>query len=122
MVLPFAKHATLCIRHLLFEASVFSSVEKTTIAIAAHGVTRGIKRHNTNKTLNAVSLGDCATQRLVICQEARSDMNTTTSQQDDGEGISGHPNWCARSAGNGEVIRNTFGVYSVTGYTKVWKR
>lgn len=93
-----------------------------TIAIAAHGVTRGIKRHNTNKTLNAVSLGDCATQRLVFCQEAGSDMNTTTSQQDDGEGISGHPNWCARSAGNGEVIRNTFGVYSVTGYTKVWKR
>lgn len=122
MVLPFANHVTLCIRHLLFEASVFSLGEKTTIAIAAHRVTLGIKRHNTSKMLNAVSFGDCATQRLAVCQEAGSDMNTTTSQQDDGEGTSVHLNWFSRTAGNGEVIGNTFGVDSMTGYTEVWKR
>lgn len=70
---------------------------------------------------NAVSFGDYAAQRLAICQEAGSHMNTTTSQQDDGGGTSVHLNWFARSAGNGEVIRNTFGADSVTGYTKVWK-
>lgn len=80
----------------LFEASVFSLVEKTKIAIADHGVTLGIKRHNTNKMFNAVPFGDYATQRLAICQEAGSHMNTTTSQQDDGEGTSVPLNWFAQ--------------------------
>lgn len=59
------------------------------------------------------------TQRLAVCQEAGSQLSATSLQLEDERGTSVHLRWFGRSASDGELVSNIFGVDSVTEYTQV---